>query len=206
MITMMKTGPHISVLCTSAAENEFLEQDENNRVGLINTKIVTDHKWHKNTSWTLVNPAEIESFFKIGADLTVSVLSHVCGSRFREITLCALKASVLSQPLTQWSLDRLCFAEWNEDISVNVTEKCWLNSHFRPICLRVSVLYWGYQRCTSGYQRKGYPPWICLSQTPLVTESSDVWFARIICHSDQGLPSRMLQLKNIQITNWIWPA
>ena len=62
-----------------------------------------NHNWRKNTSWTLLNPAEIVSFLKTGADLTVSVLSHVCGSRFREITLCALKASVLSQALTQCS-------------------------------------------------------------------------------------------------------
>ena len=69
-----------------------------------------DHNWHTNTSWILLNPAEIESFLKTGADLIVSVLSHVCGSRFREITLCALKVSVLSQALAQWSLDRICFA------------------------------------------------------------------------------------------------
>ena len=48
----------------------------------------------------MLNLAEIESFLKTGADLTVSVLSQVCGSRFRDIPLCALKASVLSQALT----------------------------------------------------------------------------------------------------------
>ena len=58
-----------------------------------------------------INSAEIERFFKIGADLTVSVLSHISGSRLREITQCALEASVLSQALTHWSLDRLCFVE-----------------------------------------------------------------------------------------------
>ena len=141
------------MLCSSAAKIELLEQDENNWVGPIYTKwkqITSDTKIRHET---LLNPTEIESFLKTGADLTVSVLSHACGSRFCEITLCALKASVLSQALTQWSLDRLCFAGLNEEISVNETEKCWLNSHFHPICLSGSVLYWGYQRCTSGYQR-----------------------------------------------------
>ena len=45
--------------------------------------------WYKISSCTLASPAEFESFQKIDTDLTVSVLSHVCDSRFRGITSCS---------------------------------------------------------------------------------------------------------------------
>ena len=39
----------------------------------------------KDSSSKLVNPAEIESFHKVGSDLTISVLSRFCGSRFHDM-------------------------------------------------------------------------------------------------------------------------
>ena len=102
----------------------FLEQDENNWIGSLYTKwkqIMFDTRPR-----TLANPAEIEWFLNIGADLTVSVLFRVCGSRSRETTQCALKALTLSHALIHWPLDRPCFVGWNEEISENETEKYWL--------------------------------------------------------------------------------
>ena len=110
MITIMKTGPHIFSVVFICSKNWVLGARWKQLRSSDIQKMGTDHNWHKNTSWILFNPAEIESFLKTGADLTVTVLLHVCGSRFHDITLCALKASVLSQALTEWSLDRLCFA------------------------------------------------------------------------------------------------
>ena len=69
----------------------------------------TDNEWYKNISCILSKPAEFGSFLKIGAGLTVSVLSHICGSCSREITPCARKATVLPHALIYWVLDRLGF-------------------------------------------------------------------------------------------------
>ena len=61
----------------------------------------------KNISCTSCKPAEFGKFLKIGADLTISVLSHICGSRSREITSCARRATALPHALTYWALDKL---------------------------------------------------------------------------------------------------
>ena len=76
----------------------------------------TDNEWYKKISCTSRKPAELRKFLKIGADLTVSVLSHICGNRSREITSCARKATVLPYALTCWALDRLGFIGQNEVI------------------------------------------------------------------------------------------
>ena len=148
MITIMKTGPHIFMVVFICSKNWVLGARWKQLSSSDIHKMETDHNWHKNTSWILLNPAEIESFLKTGADLTVSVLSHVCGSRFREITLCALKASMLSQALTQWPLDRLCFClvkwrdidEWDEKVLTQLTFSSKLPQSFSVI-LRLSALY-----------------------------------------------------------------
>ena len=135
-----------SVVRSSTAKIGFLEQDENTWIGLLYTKwkqIMLDTRPR-----TLDNPAEIECFLNIGAGHTVSVLSHVCCSRSRETTQCALKALTLSHALIHWTLDRLviCRVKWSD-----IRE--WDGKILTPVCIRASVLYWGHQRCTSGCQR-----------------------------------------------------
>ena len=152
MITIMKSGPHIFGVVSIYHKNWVPGARWKQLGRLAIHKMKSNHVRYKNTSWKLANPAEIESFLKIGTDLTTSGMSHLCGSRFHKITPCPLKDMELSHAYRHWSLDRLCFVRWNEEISENDTQKCWLNSNFHPICLRASALYWGYQRCTSGYQ------------------------------------------------------
>ena len=97
----------------------------------------TDHVWCKNTPRTLANPAEIENFLKMGADLTVSVLSHLFGSR------------------------RVKWRNIGERDGKVLT-----HSHFHPVCLRASVLCWGHECCASVYQRQDYPPCILSREYP----------------------------------------
>ena len=148
MIAIITTS-HFSVLRSSAAKIGFLEQDENNWIVSLYTK--WEQIMFDTRPRTLANPAEIECFLNIGARLTVSVLSHVCDSRSRETTQCALKAMTLSHALIHWPLDRLCFVGWNEE---NETEKYWLTFssslhqsfsvvlRSSAVYLRISIVKW----------------------------------------------------------------
>ena len=137
MIAIMETKPHFFNIVLIYNKYWALRARYKQLSRLAIRKMEAGHVWYKISSWTKANLDEIEGF-KIGTDLTASVLTHVRGSYFLEITPRALKSSVLSHVLTQLSLDRLCFVGWNEEISENETGKCWLNSQFHPICLKSS--------------------------------------------------------------------
>ena len=81
---------------------------------LIRSAISAIHKFRENILESSPNVSETTPWIvlKIGANLMVSVFSHVCGSRCREIISCARKALMMSHALKHWSLDRLRFGGW----------------------------------------------------------------------------------------------
>ena len=138
---IMITGPHISMLCSSAARIGLLEQDES----LQNTKWKQDRfdtkKYHAH--WLTLLKSKVSDNWLWHRD--IRVLARLWQPSPRYNTVCAESLGAVACINT---LDMLCFVGWNEKIEENERQTCWLNPHFHSclpqsfnVVLRISALY-----------------------------------------------------------------
>ena len=127
----MRFQPELTFLglCSSTANIWFLEQDESywvSSIYLTRKHSIFDSKIYY-ALWLTVMKS------KIGAEPTLSVLSHACGSPFREIMPYARKPRCCRMRQHTGHFDRLCFVGWNEKNNCKTIGKLyWVNSHFHP--------------------------------------------------------------------------